>query len=303
MVTSVYFSNDNIQIVTGSANGKTIQIKEVLTAKLPENSMINGVITSDYGIKKTMTELWGMRSVKTSAASLVIDSSSILTKTLVVPPVKPAKLSRIIMGEYAEVENFEDMLYDYLLINPKVEGGGAAILSCAAEKSFIQSYVELFDALKIKLECIDIALNCEIKLINKLSQMKGRTAIVAILDKNTLVLTLFVNGTYRFISRSRLFEDRGSQGSFDEISRALSSLIQFNSSEKSGYSITDIFFCGLNNDEKYICDEMTALFNPITAKIFPDSDEVNFKLKKLSTSVKTPVVSDYIYSIGNLIRL
>lgn len=303
MITSVFFSNENVQIVTGKCSGKKITVCDYLVAPLPDNCIINGVITNDFALKKLISALWGKRSVKTSAASLVIDSSSILTKTLTLPSVKNATMQKIIRGEFAEVENYETLLYDYFVLNPKNEGGGATVLSCAADRTFLQAYIEMFESQKIKVDSIDIAINCEIKLMNRISLMHDKTAIVAVLDKNTLVLSLFVNGTYRFISRSRLFEDRGTPGALDEISRAISSLIQFNSSEKSGYTISDIFFCGTNQDERFLCDELSAMFSPISAKTFPDCPEVNFKLKKHNLANKLPVVSDCIYSLGNLIRL
>ena len=303
MITSVFFSNENVQIVSGKCSGKKIVVCDYLTAPLPDNCIINGVITSDFALKKLLTSLWGKRSVKTSAASIVIDSSSILTKTLNLPSVKSSTMQKIIKGEFAEVENYESLLYDYFVLSPKNEGGGATVLSCAADRVFLQAYIEMFEAMKIKIESIDIAINCEIKLMNRISLMHDKTAIIAVLDKNTLVLSLFVNGMYRFISRSRLFEDRGTQGALDEISRAISSLIQFNSSEKSGYTISDIFFCGTNPDERFLCDELSAMFAPINAKLFPECPEVVFKLKKHSLVNKSPVVSDCLYSLGNLIRL
>ncbi len=301
MITSVFISNDGIRILTGFAKGKTITVKSNYFAPV-DDAILGGVITNDYTLKRKLAEMWNNYSLPKKNVYLIIDSGSILTKTVIVPPAKPDNIIKIIKGEFMDVENYDELLYDYFVLDPKLDNGCASVLACASEKPFLTTYVELFSEIKgLKIECIDVALNCKIKLMRFLNASNKRAVLTAIIDKNVMTTSLFVDGIFKFNSKTRLFEERGTPNLSEEISRAFSSMIQFNKTQKNGYDISDIMICGLTEKEANTPMEISSALGISSVKSFPQySDIILDKTERPSLRLS---VSDCIYCIGNLIRM
>ena len=128
--------------------------------------------------------------------------------------------------------------------------------------------------------------------INKLYE---ETFVYAVMDRNTLTLTLFVDGNYRFSRRVRLMADLNSKDElFDEIVRVLLNLVQFNKSEKTNHDITDFYFSGFLPEGHEFYSQLTdAVGVNVAAASAPE--EIRYK--------GTGNVNDFVYAIGNLISL
>lgn len=303
MTTSVYFSNTFVRVLCANAGKKNITVTKYASAPVEHGALINGVITNDNEIKLTLAKLWQDNKFPLNDIGIIIDSSSILTKRLVVPKTNEANLLSVIKREFEDIDGSDEFIYDYFVLSPSLKDGGAEILACAAEKSFIGAYVELFSALgaKAKISSIDYALDCGIKYMRFIPEFKEKTCIFAFLDGNILCLTLVVNGKYRFHNRTRLIDERGLPQSVDEIAGLLSSMIQFNRSERSGFDVSDIFFCGLSEDEDDLCRNINNILDIPNISPLPELRSViNDKTKDKSRNF---AMSEYVYCLGNSIRL
>lgn len=296
MDTSIYFSGQGIKIAVGNPSESKLSLKTITTIPVERDVMINGVITNDFAVKHMILEAWDKYKLPKSIR-IVIDSSSVMLKALTVPSVSEKNLYSIISREYTDSDNFSDLIFDYCVEDPCLEEGGASIISFAAEKSFIGSYVDLFADLKgAKIKSIDVAQNCCIRFMKFNKETAGKTAILAVSDGNILSLLLFVNGKYRFSNRARLFSDPETVDYTDEISNALSFILQFHRSERSSAEISDIYFCNLGEQSQRVINTIGLIFDRQRVMELPVPKEC------VSGSAGGDKISDYIYCLGNLIR-
>lgn len=251
MTISMYFSAERIQLLQGKFHKGKLKVDKAFSEPLPEGTIINGVITNETAVTRALVNLSQIAGLKKQFIDLVVDSSSILTKRLCVPILPPKKLLALTESEFAEVsENYESLIYDYGVIsreNP--EGAGGVILCSAMESTLAFGYIDIFEKLKLRLNSIDIGVSACIGLAGFIPDFQEKTFIISVLEGNTMVSYLFVRGQYYYTGRIRLLEQRCTPSSIGEISKTISSLIQFNQSQKTESEITEVYFCGLRAGE------------------------------------------------------
>ncbi|MBP0960928.1 MAG: pilus assembly protein PilM [Oscillospiraceae bacterium] len=290
--TSVYISNGSVHVVKGNAAGRKVNIQSINETDIAEGCILNGVITDPAGLKQSLESA----RIDAKSINVVIDGSSVITKLIEVPMLKDQKsLISIIADNFQDIENRENMITDYMVIEPKNEAGGATVLATMVERDFLTEYIELFQSLGLKIESIDIALACMIKYIMNINRLFEETFVYAVVDRNMLMLTLFVDGNYRFSRRVRLMADLNNKDElFDELARVLMNLIQFNKSEKTNHDITDFYFSGFLPEGHEFYHRLTDAVGVNVAAASPP-EEIKFK--------GTENVNDFVYAIGNLISL
>jgi len=290
--TSVYISNGSVHVVKGNAAGRKVNIQSINETDIAEGCILNGVITDPAGLKQSLESA----RIDAKSINVVIDGSSVITKLIEVPMLKDQKsLISIIADNFQDIENRENMITDYMVIEPKNEAGGATVLATMVERDFLTEYIELFQSLGLKIESIDIALACMIKYIMNINRLFEETFVYAVVDRNMLMLTLFVDGDYRFSRRVRLMADLNNKDElFDELARVLMNLIQFNKSEKTNHDITDFYFSGFLPEGHEFYHRLTDAVGVNVAAASPP-EEIKFK--------GTENVNDFVYAIGNLISL
>ena len=290
--TSVYISNGSVHVVKGNAAGRKVNIQSINETDIAEGCILNGVITDPAGLKQSLESA----RIDAKNINVVIDGSSVITKLIEVPMLKDQKsLISIIADNFQDIENRENMITDYMVLDPKNEAGGATVLATMVERDFLTEYIELFQSLGLKIESIDIALACMIKYIMNINRLFEETFVYAVVDRNMLMLTLFVDGNYRFSRRVRLMADLNNKDElFDELARVLMNLIQFNKSEKTNHDITDFYFSGFLPEGHEFYHRLTDAVGVNVAAASPP-EEIKFK--------GTENVNDFVYAIGNLISL
>ncbi|MEG0979199.1 MAG: pilus assembly protein PilM [Oscillospiraceae bacterium] len=300
MITSVYISNERIQVLTGATvNKKHIDVKSCMFISLPEKAIVNGVITNEIAVKEALEKLWGKYDISKKDVYLVIDSGTILNKKIKTPSVLPVSaIQALIQEEFKEIEGFSNFLFDYSVLEDGKQGK-PEVLCNAIGKELIASYIRTFDSVGIKLKSIDTSINCELKVFRTNSNMINKDCIVVILDKNNMTSILHINGSYNFSNRSRLLDQRGTEQSKIEIARNISSIIQFARSESSRKNLTNMFICGITDEEESLCDELSAMIGADVIAI-PTCPEITYQGSTDSTQF---LLSDYLYAVGNLIRL
>lgn len=296
MPTAIYLGNDKIQIITGKASRGKLKIKRAYSESLPEGIIINGIITDDLWLKEHLRELKAQRILPRGKVDLVVDSGDILCKTAVMPIVSEKKLKKLVAGEFAEaVAAGQDKLYDYSVLTQKnADGKGGTVLCTAADRSLVESYIDLFTSINTNLASIRLGLDCAISLCMGLSVLAEQTYILMLLDGNTMVSILFVEGRYFFSQRTRLLENRGGDSSAGELNKNISYITQFNKSQNSGGEISHVYLCGLSEAESKLPQELSQL-SGFSADKLP-SEDIIFK-----ASAGDFHPSDYCYTAGCLL--
>lgn len=298
MITSISISNEYVRIVLGTASSSKVKIKKQITIKLPEGVMINGVITDESLLKRELNSAWENHHLPRKYVRLVVDGSTVFSKKIEVPRTNEQKTLVIIKEEFSDIEGYEDLIYDYSIIQNKNKNSGRTVLACAMEKSNIEAYLNIFKSIKVGISSIGYALDSQKKMSAIIKTVRQSTYILSILDSNSIVVYLYRKGVYTIHNRSRIMENRGTTESAQEISRIISSMIQFNKSEKTGDEITDIYFAGVADNEEKLCDIIYDNVG-IKTKVIPDVKEVSFAEYREASGQR---LSQYYYAIANLIK-
>lgn len=104
------------------------------------------------------------------------------------------------------------------------------MLATRVESAVVETYINLAAACGLKLYSIDLALAGQIKLVRATPELAGKSFVVLQFDGDSLIAGLYEKGQYKYSTRSRLFNPRGTEAShrdraeafrFDPVSRPL----------------------------------------------------------------------------------
>lgn len=296
MPISVYISNTSVKAVYAKFNRKNLIIKNAIRHDIPEGLIINGVITNEQGLSDELRKFFSENNLPLKKGiQLVISGNDVMSKTVRVPHTNYDNIMKIIKSEYSDIENSENSLFDYTVINSENPDHTATVLACAVSRDIIESYINVFKTAGISISSINTDINSEIKLMRKYNQFRKNTFMLAVVSGNVLAPALFANGTFIFSNRSRLMEERGTQNSAAETASVISSFIQFNKAQKNKFDISDVYFCGLNNKETDLCRYISDML-AINVNILPECDAILSDISDFR-------LSEYVYNVGNLVRL
>lgn len=299
METTICFLNDKILVTLSKVNGKRICIMNYKMFELNEGSIINGVITNSYSIKEALKEIKSNRKLYRKNVSIIIDSSLIFTKKAVSPRLSVKKMEIFVENEFVGLDsNNSEMMFDYSIINKKGKKNKITDVICyAAEKSLVKSFLDIFSEVKMPIAFIDISTNCIVKYTREIESLEDKTYVIANVDGNNISLILFVDNMYYYSTRSRLLSDEGTEDYYQEISSQVSSIVQFNKSQRNGYEIEDVYIFGLTEEESSFCNRYISdlgVSNSYT-NIFDRIIKIRKKLDSFNSK-------QYLYNIGSLFR-
>lgn len=287
MQTTIYLGSDTVQILQGDVRGGRLTIQKHLTVEMGQGAMINGVITNEDMLLSAIDRADEEGDIDFHNTNLVINSSLIMNKNVAVPKMTPKELAELSRHEFEDATNYDDLVIDYTGIRGKQ---GMNMLCCAVEREVLESYIRLFETAGIKLRRIDTALNAIINYVEATPDYNGQTFAINVLDGNNLMYALFENGVYTFSSQSRIMAERGTEAFTIEMASKLSSLVQFNKSQKSEYILGKSYYAGLTRDEvsrlqEYVGDMEVAAY----AIENTDNIQENFSIDD------DFILSDYFY--------
>ncbi len=294
MSVSVYISNTSIKAVVGKATKKKISVKDAFRRNIPEGLIINGIITNEKELKNEIKTLWNENNIPVKDVKLVISGKYVMSKLIKVPHTSQKNILALVRSEYEGIENIDDFIFDYTVIRAENDDKTASILACAVSRENISSYINIFEEIGISVTSISPAVNSAIKLMRNF--LKGSTCLLVVIDGNTLSPVLFDDGYFCFSNRSRLVQERGTLDHIHEMAGIISSFIQFNKAQKNKFDVSEVYFCGMNSFEVGMCSEISEI---LKINVEPISE----KLELISSDSEKFSISEYLYSVGNLVIL
>ncbi len=238
MKTIIYFENDKIIIQKSSKIGD--QNSEVIEIPLREGTINNGVIFDPNEIIDTLLE---NKANVPSSATLILDSSNIQIKRSEVPKLKKKQIKYLIEDEFSNLSNKDDLLIAGIAEN---RGKQVVTISYAVEHEKVRTYLDIAEAVGIKIEKIDALVNCIMKYIASKKDLKEETFVINLLKENTLISFLFEEGRFKFAGRNRLLGEAGTEYYAREIFEKLTSLMQFSKSQKMETPISGSYYLGVD---------------------------------------------------------
>ena len=248
MAVSLYFSTSHLKVIVGSGDANSVKVDDFAMFSLPEGAMINGIITDEDAMIRYLTGIGTNMSLFKQEAMLVIDNNSIRSKVMDLPSVPEAKLFEFIsrdIGVVAEGGEVNDV-FDYTVLNSKVEGGGSRILAVAVDRDLLSTYRNTFASAGFNLKNINIGVNAANKIARVSPQLMTGARILAIVDERNLTLMLYEGGDYKITNKYRLFNSDDTAEWRQEIGNNISSVVQFHKGQRPSEEISAAFFAGLS---------------------------------------------------------
>jgi Tfp pilus assembly PilM family ATPase len=288
--------------VAGDADAKTLKIRKYAELLLPAGGMINGIITDEEIMTRFFAQVNNEYALGKEQTLLVINNNNIQAKNLEVPPVSEEMILNFIAREYSQYSEDENTgnVYDYTVLSPRSASGGMQILAVGVQRELLEVYRKTLINAGFDLKRIDIGLNCQIKLARFLPQLQQGSIILAFVDERSLALTLFENGNYVVANRYRLTHIEGDPELTDEIGGNISSMIQFNKTQKDSAAITAAYMAGAS--EMLIGALRSSLtYLGIEIQSLDMSDRIT--LQGAGSTEAAPFnAGSYLLNLGNLLK-
>lgn len=294
MAVSIYLSNNILRAVVGNPSTGLPGAKKEYRKVVPEGSLINGVITNQEVLKEDLLSFWNENHLPKKDVYLVVYSSKFVSKQLELPKVNKKKTEQILPLEFAEVDRYENPIYDYL-IPPNKNGKNAMqeVIGVMADREMVAEYEELFSSIGITLKGITNGLTASIKAFYATKSLKEATCMIHVLDGANMESIIWVDGEYRHSSTRRLFTQRGTTEFVTEIMRHTNSTMQFYNSMKREEPLEDIYLCGFTQAEIDDADEMAR-------EVLPG---VRISSLKEGAGMSDQIINDFTHPLGGLVRM
>ena len=259
MNVSLYCSPTHLKLIIGSADSNVIRVEDYGIFALPDDAMINGIITDEGAMIRYLSAIGDAMDCFKHEALLVIDTNSIRTKVMDMPIVTEEKMVEFIAHDLgAFTEGGTNDVFDYAVLNGKMSDGGARVLAVAVDRDILQVYRNTFTSAGFNLKGVNIGINALVKLSRILPQLKTGARILAAIDDRNLTLSLFEEGYYKITNRHRLMNPEDTPEWRQELGNNISSLIQFHKGLRPTEEISAVFFAGLSPTKTAALNEPLA---------------------------------------------
>jgi hypothetical protein len=249
MSVALYCSPTQLLLLVGNVNGQKATVDDFKAIPLPEQSMINGVITDKDVMVRFLQDVSQRFGPYNQDAVLVMESNNIRTKIMTLPKVKENKLLGFVQQDFGEISESGDDVFDFTVLRQNGPEGGLEVLGIAAGKVLLQNYIDVFKAAGFKLKRIDVGSNALAKIAGFIPQLQSNNSILVHVDGMTLTITLFEQGAYRISQKYRLLNAPNTDERRREMVGNISSMVQFQKSQHRDFSIDAIHVLGILPDQ------------------------------------------------------
>lgn len=249
MITSVFFTNNYIRVVVGSAKGSKGKVKKVCSCDIPPGCLINGLITEEQELAGVIKELWETNKLPKKGIRISTESSRFTLKTVRVPVMKQKKLREYVRNEFPEVENPQDMIFDYQVLSRDKSAKMYEVIAMVTEKELVNSFVDLFGSLGITVASMTPSRCSIIEMARRTKVLGKTTSLLLLVEGNDLRSLLYVDGKYTYATKRRIFSERGTDALAAEVTKGTSEIQQFMMAQKIESPLKNVYVAGLDAQE------------------------------------------------------
>ena len=270
MSTVIYLANQQVQIVTGSSNGKKININQSYILDAPEGSIINGMVMDADSFIGFLKDTWINIKLPSKDVTLVVNSSKFVGKNIEMPVLNDSKTLDFIEREFTDINKGEEYVYGYIPL--VVEGKTKRIYAENIPSDFIKDYLDIFAEAGIKLKAI---YSGESSIINFVANTVGKyykTFILELADRMTITTLLFVNGAFYYFNSTRCFHELETEEYAQDMARSASQILQFMQAHQIEYPLETIILAGVNPQNIYMySDAILSMGVQSAVRVFDDN--------------------------------
>jgi len=318
---SIDIGSRDIKIVEGKANKKNIIINNTANVDMPKDIYFDGRILDMHQLSNYLKSALKDNSISSSNATVVINSSNIITREIVLPKVSDSEIDSILhyqIQDYIPIDP-DDYLFQYLNLGIVYEDGieRLNLLLIAVPRIIVESHYKLLDNVGIKPEVMDFQGNAISKLLNHFDLLneslptKDKTVAAISLDYDNTKINIISNGGLK-VSRvvslglSNLLDDLQEESGLDEgallkeignidlspLFESIDMVLQYYNTREIGNSIDYILLHGVCSQVEGLETSFNNYFNLNAVKLS--------SLDRFRTDIDLGLYSN---AIGGLIRM
>lgn len=208
-VVGIDITNEAIIISQLKKTKTGIELEKLASASTPQNAIRDGEIIDTGSVAQVIQELMEKNQIVATRALTTVSGQAVIIRTIQFPSMSPKELKEVVLHEAERYIPFamEDVNIDFQTLE-EIEDEGinkVEVLLVAAQKQFINSYVETFVIAGLKLVGIDVA---SFAVARALSNPENGGAlgmsepiVLVLIRSETTDINVFHNGIPKF-SRS-----------------------------------------------------------------------------------------------------
>ena len=221
-IISIDIGSSKIKIVVGKYANSMIYIKETISIKTPEGSLIDGKLVFAEGrvdiLRQSIVQALSENKIRYKDAIFTIQSTSIIRREVEVPNVKPHEMEGMIRYEieqYLPID-LNEYIVEYKMPDEKKDTK-TKILIAAIPKTIAEDYLSIIKSMDLVPSALDINSNSISKLFGFKQQINlteySLDKTVAFLDMgcSNINICILAKGLFQF---SRLIPTGGSELTF-----------------------------------------------------------------------------------------
>ncbi|NLY44103.1 MAG: type IV pilus assembly protein PilM [Clostridiaceae bacterium] len=200
----------NTKIAQVKVSGSKIYVDRFAMIPTPPGTVDDGRIMDIPVMAENIMEVLRTKKMRKKNAVITISGTSVITREVIMPKVKPKELHKMIMMESVQYfpVNIDNYVLDYKVLEEitNVKSSQYRVLLVAVPVAIIEGYVQLAEACGLKVLSIDFAGNSIVKFMkNELmydskKEKKENEGAVAILDIGckTTTVSILSKGIFQF---------------------------------------------------------------------------------------------------------
>lgn len=207
-VIGIDITNESIIISQLKRTKTGIELEKLVSANTPQNAIRDGEIIDTGSIAQVIQDLVEKNEITATKAITTVSGQAVIIRTIQFPSMSAKELKEVVLHEAERYIPFpiEDVNIDFQSLE-EIEDEGITkveVLLVAAQKQFINSYVETFIIAGLKLVGIDVASFAVARALSSPdnpSLGNGEPVVLVLIRGETTDINVFQNGVPKF-SRS-----------------------------------------------------------------------------------------------------
>lgn len=243
----IFIASDVIYAMETTHTRGTIKVLKEIRLPIKEGVFANGLIIDIPAFTSYLKNIVSLNKTFAKDVTVVVDSSSIITKKVDVPEkIRGDMVHGIAKKELAYADDL-DLVFDTCLIS---EDSGTKAYCCALEKKIVQQYNTAFEDAGIQINRVDVPLSTILNFTYISEDFKNMNYILNIVEEDILYSIVFERGNYIFSTRDRIYEQVGTEDYNLFMLRKVDSLVSYfnNNSTEDIDTLRNIYFYGIPNE-------------------------------------------------------
>ncbi len=305
----LYIADSNLVLISGTGSGRKGRVYRTYEMDLPVDCISGGTVTDEELLANHLKEFFKASRIRFKKLDIVLGTKSSESIKFTVPNKSKKIILDYIQREFRKYRDFERAC-TYLPVSRGKLGKTIDVLAGCLATDSLESYLNVFDTLKINVESVRVAITSAVNFISKNSKLKKlEWSLIQFAEIDAIYNIILKKGEYYHIYTHNT-ESNKEVGAFAaESAKALSNAFQFMKANRIPTEKVPVFTVGYIDSYYDACVKVNSTVNP-NIKIQRLDISKNFKAQKedykylfgIFSLLKYDKTSDLLYDYKRLNR-